>query len=331
MHAGQPVAESLVECLVSYSRDLSALIAGSGNAWSRGSWERKDAELRKIITRLYGATDELLRLEGAIVEPHAGRIRLLLHTPPRSLTLDLAIEVFDALDRILIEIGDERFVCEEIHGELQWAKGSTTWRTWSGTFGANVPAAVKTYQSGKAVPHEELEAARNELGAFRRARSDDYQVHRSRQRMRARNLHYLAWLLGVMVPIIGWLLASIDQVEETAGEVVLIGAMGALGAAISGTITARDRLVRGSDLRAFHAGLVAQILMGAGIAFVILLLLKSSLLQIAGVTSLEGRAVVGFVAGFSEPFFLKTIERVAKLGTEPQADTGTPPRSGATA
>jgi hypothetical protein len=46
------------------------------------------------------------------------------------------------------------------------------------------------------------------------------------------------------------------------------------------------------------------------------LLLGSNILAIAGTDSLAGKAVFGFVAGFSEPFFLKTVETVAKLGEE---------------
>jgi hypothetical protein len=40
---------------------------------------------------------------------------------------------------------------------------------------------------------------------------------------------------------------------------------------------------------------------------------RNRLLTFRGARS---KAVFGFVAGFSEPFFLKTVERVAKLGQE---------------
>jgi hypothetical protein len=70
--------------------------------------------------------------------------------------------------------------------------------------------------------------------------------------------------------------------------------------------------------------LVAQVLVGAASAIVVMLLLASGIVHIAGAASLEGKAVVGFVAGFSEPFFLKTIERVAKLGEESAPERETP-------
>jgi hypothetical protein len=47
------------------------------------------------------------------------------------------------------------------------------------------------------------------------------------------------------------------------------------------------------------------------------LVLASPILGISGTDSLEGKAAFGFAAGFSEPFFLKIVERVAKMGEDP--------------
>ncbi|MGH9349759.1 MAG: hypothetical protein ACRD26_21110 [Vicinamibacterales bacterium] len=97
---------------------------------------------------------------------------------------------------------------------------------------------------------------------------------------------------------------------------------------MSGTIKARDKLVRGSDLRAFRAGLMAQVLLGAVSSLVLLLLLASQILEIAGTGSPEGKAALGFEAGFSEPFFLKTIQRVAKMGEESGEEGEKPVKQG---
>jgi hypothetical protein len=166
------------------------------------------------------------------------------------------------------------------------------------------------------VPDEELEAARHQLASFRRARSDDYQVHRARMKMRAKNLRVLGGLLLPLVIGVGWLLAHQGAAGGSGSGIALVGAAGALGSAISGSIKARDKLVRGSDLRAFRAGLLAQVLMGAGSALLLFLLLTSGILHIAGTDSLEGQAALGCVARFSEPFVLKTVERVATMGEE---------------
>jgi hypothetical protein len=325
-------------CVSSYAQQLSILLRENPWAfwkkrfWTYGHWARRDSELQKILARIYGVLHEVLRRHGlregsgdssaggghtdGISDPDQRRIQHLLNDDPSTLTLDAALELFDTLDRIMIEIGDERYVCAEIEGELQWAKGSTTWLTWDAMHGTSIPDAVEIHKSGKAVPGEQLDAARNRLLSFRRARSDDYQVHRARQKMRAKNLRVLAVLLFPLVVTFAWLLAAKNVGGGSGSGVFLVAIVGALGSVMSGTISARDKLVRGSDLRAFRAGLLAQVLLGASSALVLLLLLASQILEIAGAGSLEGKAALGFVAGFSEPFFLKTVVRVSKLGED---------------
>jgi hypothetical protein len=283
-------------------------------------WARRDSELQKILARIYALLDQVLRLtrgEVGIPETDRQRIQQLLAPPPAALTLDAAIELLDALDRIVIENGDAHYICTGIEREHLWSQGSTTWLTWDRMYGASIPEAVEMYTSGQPVPKLQLDAARNRLLSFQRARSNDYQVHRARQKMRARNLRVLAALLLPLVVAFGWLVAANEAAVVSRSGVGLIAVVGALGSVMSGTIRARDKLVRGSDLRAFRSGLLAQVLLGAGSSLVLFLLLASGILDIAGTDSLVGKAAAGFAAGFSEPFFLKTVERVAKMGGEP--------------
>ncbi|HET7218005.1 MAG TPA: hypothetical protein VFJ02_08145, partial [Vicinamibacterales bacterium] len=298
--------------------------------WTYAHWARRDSELQKVLARTYGLLHEVLRWHSLDERPgdraleYAGahgieradrkRIQYLLGDDPSTLTLDAALELFDALDRIMIEIGDAQHVCAEIETELQWAKGSTTWLTWDAMYGRSIPDAVEAYRAGRIVSGDELDAARRRLFSFRVARSEDYQVHRARQKMRAKNLRVLAALLFPLVVTVAWLLGAKDG--GSPWEVSLVATLGALGSVMSGTIKARDKLVRGSDLRAFRAGLLAQVFLGAASSLVLLLLLASDILQVAGAGSPEGRAAVGFVAGFSEPFFLGTVARVARMGEE---------------
>lgn len=312
-------------CVRSYYQQVDGLLRESPWAfwkrgfWTHGHWARRDSELQKILARIGGLLDEALRHHSGadgIDDVDQGRVRQLLALAPASLTLDAALEVHNVLDRILIERGDARYICSEIARELLWAKGSTTWLTWDRMFGTAIPDAVETHNLGRTVPAEQLAAARNRLLAFRGARNNDYQVHRARQKMRAKNLKVLAALLTPLVVALGWLLAARGVGGGSAWGVGLVAVAGALGSLMSGTIRARDKLVRGSDLRAFRAGVLAQVLIGAGSSLFLLLVLASKILSIAGTDSLEGKAVFGFVAGFSEPFFLKTVERVARLGEE---------------
>ena len=336
--------EQLVSC---YAQQLSALLTENPWAfwtrrwWTFAHWARRDSELQKILARIHGLLHEALRRHsqpggsgrGATEEygakgldqAYQNRIQHLLHPGPDRLTLDAAIELHDLLDRIMIESGDAQYICSEIEGELLWARGSTTWLTWDVMYKRSIPEAVEAYRSGRTVTPDQLNAARNHLFGFRLARSEDYQVHRARQKMRAKNLRLLALALSPIVLSIAWLLAQRSE-GGSAWEVSLVATLGALGAVMSGTIRARDKLVRGSDLRAFRAGLIAQVLLGAASSLVLLLLFASEILVIAGVASPEGRAALGFVAGYSEPFFLEPVARVARMGGESgEAGEGPPP------
>jgi hypothetical protein len=331
--AGGAASRDFAEWARTYLHALSRVLTENRGVfwkrsfWTRGHWARRDSELQKILARFGGLLDELLRLHdaGRVSESVEGRVRQVLDLSPDRITLDSAIERFDILDRILVEVADERVICSEIERELLWAKGSTTWLTWDRMFekaDERTPKAVEAYRKGEKPSSEDLDAARNRLYAFRSARSNDYQVHRARQKMRARNLRLLAVCLFPLVGGFGWLLATRSGVGISGWEAALVAVLGALGAVMSGTIRARDKLLRGSDLRAFRSGLLAQVLLGAGSALLLLLLLAGKIITIAGADTLAGHAAFGFVAGFSEPFFLKIVERVAKMGEEsPKKDT----------
>ena len=340
MHTGLPVgpmdgvdSQDFEQRVVAYAQDVSLLLTENPWAfwtkefWTYGYWARRDSELRKILARIYSLLDEIRRLShvaDGINETDRRRIQQLLAPAPATLTLDAALEIFDGLDRIVIEVGDAQNVCAAIEREHLWSQGSTTWLTWDRMYGESIPEAVAAYSAGQPVPRQQLDAARHRLLSFRRARSDDYQVHRARQTMRARNLSILAALLLPLVVAFAWLLAA-NEINDVSGRGVgLIAVVGSLGAVMSGTIRARDRLVRGSDLRAFRSGLLAQVLIGAGSSLVLFVVLASGIIGAAGTDSLVGKAAVGFAAGFSEPFWLKTVERVAKMGEESTASNAVP-------
>lgn len=325
-HDGGSASEPFESLLVSYGNRLAEVL--TERRWA--VWARRDPELQKILARLLAATHDLLRCARADEPCHSSpavrlremtgcdrrRVEQLLATEPASLTLDLAIEVIDALHRILADIGDARYVCEEIRGEIQWSSGSTTWMTWDEMFGAGVPTALETYERGEPVPPAQLAAGARQLASLYRARSEAYLVHRARLKMRASNLRLLAAVLLPVVLGVGLLMAQQGVGAESARGIALVGFAGALGAVVSGTIRARDRSARGSDLRAFRAGFFAQVLVGVGSAFFLLLVLTSGLVDVVGAGSLEGQAAIGFVAGFSEPFVFRTVERVASMGED---------------
>ena len=77
----------------------------------------------------------------------------------------------------------------------------------------------------------------------------------------------------------------------------------------------RDDLRDLDDLRSFWPAIGVQPLVGATTGLVVLLLMESGTLDIGSDDSghWAGRALLAFVAGFSEPFFLGLVQRVAVI------------------
>lgn len=103
--------------------------------------------------------------------------------------------------------------------------------------------------------------------------------------------------------------------EGTWRDGLLVAVAGALGATLAAVLKLRDRLARLGDLRTFWYAFPLQLPLGAVAGLFLWLVLESELVEIGG--SGEDWAIaaaVAFVAGFSEPFLLKTVERIAGGG-----------------
>jgi hypothetical protein len=97
--------------------------------------------------------------------------------------------------------------------------------------------------------------------------------------------------------------------------IVLAADAGALGATLSGVFRVRDQLRRLDELRAFHPAMYVQPLIGACAGLIVLLVLESNAVSFNAVDakSAAARGLLAFAAGFSEPFFLGIVERVAMI------------------
>jgi hypothetical protein len=93
---------------------------------------------------------------------------------------------------------------------------------------------------------------------------------------------------------------------------------GAIGGVLSGFIKLRDQIKALSDLRSYRAAMQAQPFVGATIGALFYLLIVSGVLGIdikkadqTGLPSWSLLAIYCFFAGYSEPFFLRVVQRVA--------------------
>jgi hypothetical protein len=288
-------------------------------------WRRpRDPELRKNLGRLHMALVDARRLaaQGALKPASQtellGRIEKL---DPASLNADSAGELLEAIDQQLIAAGDQAFLCSLLEAEYQRDEGEETRLvvTWSDMYDEKPIAASSTFRKGKPPGSGELDEARNKLAALFRARAMAYGLSRARTMTKAKHLLLVPL---VLLPVIGAVVVLADVVSKrvTWREGALAAVAGALGATLSSGYALRGQLPRISQLRAFGYVFAAQAPLGAAAGLFLWLVVASGLLNVAHSDDSLVRAAVAFVAGFSEPFVLSTVGRIA--GTEKKPSVG---------
>ena len=300
-----------------YARSLSDLLAKPSRMPWRGVW---DPEVRKHVNRISLAVDDAERLHGQqAFEPQGAeeRLRALLEIRPESLAnLDVALEVNERWDQLLIEHGDVDFIFSLLMSEHARGDTGTTVVTWRTLYGADEPKSLTKYLKGEDVSDQELAAARHGLAALFHTRLNQYLLLRARAKMKGRILLWLAVALGVLVGLFALMIAFAES-GSTWSDLLLAGVAGGVGATMSGTFKLRDQIASLNALREFKAIAVVQPLLGAAAALFLLLVLESGLVQIGeGALNWAKIGAVGFVAGFSEPFFLGVVGRVAGIEEE---------------
>jgi hypothetical protein len=278
-----------------------------------------DPELRKNLERLYRAMVDAQRLAGTGDLDESKQNDLLARldgVDPTELNSQSLGLVLEAIDEFLIEHGDALFICQLLAAEYMRARAEsgTTVLTWTDLFPGPPLDVSMRFEAGQHVEKPELDEARNRLLELFRARGASYGLHRARTLARARRL---LWLLPVLAALITGLIVSMDiAVAGQSWRGGLVAAFaGALGASLSGAYKLRDQAPRVSELRIFGYLFAVQPLLGAAAGVFVALVLSSGILKVADAgDEWATRAVVAFVAGFSEPFLLKVVDRVAGTG-----------------
>jgi hypothetical protein len=143
---------------------------------------------------------------------------------------------------------------------------------------------------------------RAEAGLDRRARA-------------ARKCRYLTALIPFLLVLLAAMSATIYAVGESGiwKNIGLAASAGALGATLSGIFRMRDRLTELDDLRSFWPAMRIQPLIGATAGVFTLLILESGAVKLGNAegSSWAANGLFTFIAGFSEPFFLGLIQRIA--------------------
>lgn len=312
---GEPGLETRTRELERAARELLAARVGPFS-------QLADPELRKNLERLYRAMGDARRLG---LGEHARRdlLALLTDVDPATLNHDASGALMAAVDELLISHGDAQLLSQVLVSEYDRDRvdARTPVVTWRDVYEERIEPATLSDPA-------KLESARSHLLDLYRARAMSYGLERTRSMARARRLLLLAPVLFVLVAV---LIVTLDVVVAGVSwrGALLAAVAGAVGATLSGAFRLRDQAPRVSDLRAFWYVFAVQPLIGAVAGLFLLLVLLSGIVTVAANgNEWATRAAVAFVAGFSEPFLLATVGRVAggddKAQATPPAQTGKP-------
>lgn len=301
----------------------------------RFRWDTDTPELRKqlliILTRLSEARRLLHQHQGtappAPEKPTPLRpekleeIEGVLNTEANSyaLHLDTATDYADSLERILVELGGPVYVHtllihetrqDDLGGEFRWSQFFPRGEL-------DELLAAYSRSEGEVDGAEHVRAVDRLI--FLCAKRGHIHHRHARARSQLKNV-FLKRLAIVLSMLISVLCLAIFWNEEERGILLAATAAsaGALGSALTGVFKVRDELSRIGDLRLFGNALIVQPLVGASAGLLLFMVLTAGLPGIGPLSiqtaSWATFATYGFIAGFSEPFFLGVVQRVASTG-----------------
>jgi hypothetical protein len=223
-----------------------------------------------------------------------------------TLNHDASGALMEAVDELLIANGDIRFLWQVLVAEYDRDRieANTPVVTWS-------KVGFDDIKPSTLADHKTLQRVRVQLLALYRTRAMSYGLERTRAMARARPLLFLAPVfLVLVVALIPTIDAVVAHVSWRGGALAALA--GAVGATLSGAFKLRDQAPRVSDMRVFWCAFAVQPFVGAVAGLFLLLVLLSGIVEFADTgNEWATRAAVAFAAGFSEPFLLKTVGRLA--------------------
>lgn len=286
-------------------------------------WRRErpaGPELKQALGFIHAELEQTRRLLALPPDPLSLRssairdeLRSLLRGDVECLSIDGAWELCGALKRINLYLGDASYVGTQLRYELHRPAGDRHgWTRLSPA--AELRRLVRRYDN-ETVTGADHRRTVNLLNNLYLLRAEAGRNGRARAALKCHYLHCLAPLLLVLVAALG---VSYGSTGASPGRlVVLTAAAGALGSTLSGVFRVRDHLARLDELRNFWPTMRVQPLTGACAGLFVLLALASKTIAIGSTSSPSGSltpaglALIAFAAGFSEPFFLGIIQRVA--------------------
>lgn len=312
----------ILRCVESAQEVVNVFLAAP---WKIFGIKKKDPELVKAFSRISFRLIEL-RLHVERETDRNGKafgpVRSVLRRITGRLGRDAAWDVAEELKVTLLYLAPEEHLASLL--EEEWAKLGKPGERWTALFAKEELDALRKEHAdakGGAPPARWRETVVDRLATLYQQRMDSWRHDRAHDQLRA---NYFVAVTAVLGGVLG--LTAVLTLWGGGGPLegppntLLLTAMatGALGSVLSGIYKLRDEMMGIRQLRSYWSVLTAQPFVGATAATLLFAVLTSGLIQVAGIKpealTWQHHAVFGFLAGFSEPFFLGVVRRVAGLG-----------------
>jgi hypothetical protein len=299
------VSDELEQRLADRANEVVELLADK--RWNRPRHLRSP-EYRKNLDRVYTAIRdaERLRRTGDLKSHHDEQLeRLLLFSDElTALNSDALGLMLESVDQVLVDAGDNKLLDALL--AIEYARDKEERED-------PVPTWSTVHRDARPT---DLADKKERLSKLLRVRHSIYTLRRAREGTRATRLVWLAPILTVLVLAFIGLTTWVAD-DASWGEGLLVAVTGAMGATLAAAFKLRDALARLGDLRTFWYAFAPQVPLGAVAGLFLWIVLESGVVEVAGTGEDWAVAVaLAFVAGFSEPFLLKTVERVAGGGKD---------------
>ena len=219
--------------------------------------------------------------------------------------VELAFAIYNRLGHVVTELAPDEYVSVRVAGEALRKGTGANAGTW--------PPALKEVIAAAAPNGADPAIAREALAFVRQEYTGKVLHDQARRRAKAR---VLLLLVPVLVALIAGFIVLIDLATGQKLVVTLLVAIaGALGSTLSGILRLRDLEAGLGALKALKSVMVIQPLVGAAFGLLVALILKGGFAGVELPTDAKQQevtlAIFGFVAGFSEPFALGIVKKVA--------------------
>ena len=253
---------------------------------------------------------------------------------PETMAFDTAWEISDLLDLESLRLVNDTSLNMLLNG--QKTPQPNDGHSWDHHFPREyLDTLLQDFHDGRFKhDHVRLEA-RAALYRIQESRVEEYRVDRAKARLRGIYLSIMAALLAVLIGGVAYyyLLALREPTNRADGLLLALTMLsGAAGSVLSRAIKLGKQPLHGepgpqhsetplgirallSDWKVF----LVQPVLGATAALVVYFVFSTGLLRLGDKPELgpEGFALVGFLAGFSEPFFLGILDQVTSRGGSP--------------